>query len=95
MLSEEEAKLRELTCTCGGDTKPHNIGDEKCYRKIATGDLIPTNFRTDDRGYQVCDVRGHTITQYTLTNQRSYYRHEDGRWSLPKNEDSVNSMEVD
>lgn len=83
-----------LTCSCGGGNlgANHPLGEGECYRKLATGNLIPTNFRTDERGFKVCDVNGYTITEYTLKDQRLYHQHENGEWSLPKDESSVNSL---
>ena len=75
--------------------------------KLATGNLVPTNFRmevwTHHAGTkhettfltEVCDVNGYTITKYTLTDQRGYNQNEDGSWSLPKSEESINSIEMD
>ena len=35
----------KLTCSCGGGDGPnHILGEGKCFRKLATGSLIPTNF---------------------------------------------------
>lgn len=83
-----------ITCSCGGGEGSHHlISFGNCFRKMATGDLIPTNFRIEN-GVNVCDVRGYTITEYTLLSQRLYAQHPDGQWSLPKSEDSINSIEV-
>lgn len=69
----------------------HELGVGSCCRNIATGSFIPTNFRIID-GVEVCDVNGYTITKYTLTNQRSYNKHEEGVWSVPKIEESIISI---
>lgn len=81
-----------LTCGCGGGKgKIHPLGQDGCLRKLATGDLVPKNFRTEN-GIKVCTVNGYTITEYTLLHQRTYHKHEDGNWSLPKSEDSIISI---
>jgi len=71
----------------------HELGKGNCCRKLATGSLIPSNFRIVN-GMKVCDVNGYTITEYTLFEQRLYSKHEDGSWSLPKDEKSVNSLDI-
>ncbi len=79
---------KKLLCSCGGGNGVnHILGKGKCYRKEATGNLIPTNFRKEK--YDCCDVKGITITVFTLTQQRGYTQHPDGRWSLPKSEESI------
>lgn len=80
-----------LTCGCGGISGSHEMGSEKCFREIAKGDLIPKNFRINERGQEVCDVSGHTITKYTLINQRCYHL-DHGIWNLPKDHSSYNSV---
>jgi hypothetical protein len=87
-----QMKLPKLTCSCGGgDGKDHPLGKGGCYRKLARGKLVPKNFRTINN-IKACDVEGYTITEYTLLHQRCYHQHEDGRWSLPKDESSINSI---
>lgn len=83
----------KVSCACGGLNWIHSLGFDKCYRKLATGDLIPTNFRLE-RGVNVCDVRGYTITVYTLKSQRLYHNHGENVWSLPKDDNSVNSIQM-
>jgi len=82
-------------CGCGGGPESgiHPISENGCYRKVATGNLVPTNFRYD-AGFKanVCDVNGYTITEYTLLSQRLYHKHEDGNWSLPKDEGTMISL---
>lgn len=81
------------SCGCGyGGPGVHELGVGSCCRKWATGSLIPTNFRKEkDTWY--CTVNGYSITTYTLTGQRLYSLHpKSGRWSLPKDESSVNSL---
>lgn len=84
-------KNQQLECGCGGDKFPHIISEGGCYRKVATGSLIPTNFRVED-GVAVCTVNGNTITEFTLFNQRLYHNHPDGSWTLPKSEESIISI---
>lgn len=93
----------QILCGCGHGPKTHYapglddrprmhvVEEGTCCRKIATGNLVPTNFRTEN-GVEVCDVNGYTITQYTLRYQRSYANKGDV-WTLPKSEDSTNSLE--
>ena len=83
----------------------HAVGKNGCARKIADGNLVPTNFR-EEGGVDVCDVKGYTITSYTLRVQRGYSKHtlfllenkvveqrpENDIWSLPKDESSINSL---
>ena len=85
-------------CSCGcGYGAYHTLGEGECFRKEATGNLIPTNFRKEKwfdswkEAYDVCDVNGHSITVWTLINQRGYSE-RDGIWSLPKTEDSIISI---
>jgi hypothetical protein len=95
-----ESRKTGIFCGCGGATlnvkfgnqEFHLLGITGCLRKEATGNLIPTNFRTEN-GVKVCDVNGYTITEYTLYNQRLYH-FEGTVWSLPKDESSINSIEI-
>lgn len=89
-------------CGCGyGDGPQHPLGEGNCCRKLATGSLIPTNFRKDypyegaPEKFDMCDVNGYSITVYTLKNQRMYRQYSDGNWSLPKDESSTNSLTGD
>jgi hypothetical protein len=110
------SKNRKPLCGCGYGvaTHPcqdmeglvlHVLGEGSCCRMIATGDLIPTNFRmevwTSYEGTEhentflteVCTVNNQTVTKYTLTDQRGYnYNKEFGIWSLPKSRESTNSI---
>ena len=83
----------------------HVLGEGNCCRTVATGNMIPKNFRmevwTSNAGTEhehtflteVCELNGQTVTKYTLTDQRGYCYDEDfGIWSHPKNRDSVNSI---
>lgn len=96
MKSRNKMK-NKLYCSCGyGEGSNHTLGEGKCCRKEATGKLIPKNFRKESihkEPIEVCDVRDSTITVYTLKQQRGYSYHGDDRWSLPKSEDSINSLE--
>lgn len=93
----------KLTCGCGyGKGTNHILGEGNCCRKEATGKLLPRNFRNErlipdihKEPIEVCDVKDNTISVYTLKNQRNYSYHGNGRWSLPKSEDSINSLEWD
>ncbi len=69
----------------------HKLGEGNCCRKIATGELIPKDFRIEN-GIEICNVNGYAITKYTLINQRLYGQDENGIWSLPKNEESTVSL---
>ena len=78
----------------------HILGHSTCCRKLAVGKMIPTNFRKErlvpaihKTAIDVCDVNNSTISVYTLTDQRMYSQHQCGAWSLPKSEDSVNSLQ--
>lgn len=82
-----------ITCGCGGADGLHPLGINECYRKFAFGNLVPTNFRRE-KGINVCDVNGYTITVYTLRSQRLYHNHGENIWSLPKDESSVNSIQM-
>jgi len=86
-------KENQLTCSCGGEGPNHILGEGKCFRKLATGNLIPKNFRKVN-GIEMCDVNDDTITVYTLKQQRMYSQYETGEWSLLKDESSTNSLEV-
>ena len=96
----QEDNTPGIFCSCGGNalnvefgTKAfHMLGVTGCLRKEATADLIPVHFRTEN-GVKVCDVKGITITEYTLYNQR-LYAFRGGVWSLPKDESSINSIEM-
>lgn len=102
--------MKQILCGCGHGTpthpfegldglRVHVVGEGSCCRKIATGDLIPTNFRLELWKHQngksgiveVCTVNGYTITEWTLKNQRGY-DNAHGVWTLPKSEDSINSI---
>lgn len=87
-----KAKQKLLRCSCGyGDGPDHVLSEGRCCRKLATGSLVPTNFRSRN-GAMVCDVNGYTITEYTLLHQRCYSQLSTGEWSLPKHEKSINSL---
>ncbi len=101
MSNIQETLKTTLTCSCGcGYEKNHILGKGNCYRKEATNNLTPINFRKErlinephKTPIDVCDLDGYTITVYTLKSQRCYSQHSDGRWSLPKNAGSINSLE--
>src|SRR5438105_2517646 len=108
--------MNKIMCGCGHGIpaysykdleglRVHILGEGTCCRKIATGSLVPENFRMEvwttlagtehEKTFltEVCDVNGITITKFTLTNQRGYNLNEEtGLWSLPKSEESVNSI---
>jgi len=91
-------KNLKYTCSCGCGYGPdHPLSEGKCYRKLATEDLIPINFRQKKNRFNkyidVCDVNGQTITVYTLKHQRMYAQNKDGTWTLPKDESSLNSLD--
>ena len=84
--------MENYTCSCGySDGINHILGKSNCSRKLATGNLIPKNFRTIN-GVYCCDIKDYTITVYTLKNQRLYSQLSDGNWSIPKDEESTNSL---
>lgn len=93
----------KLLCSCGfgggGGGSNHTISENGCCRKEAFGNLIPTNFRKErlfqswpEDGFNVCDIDGETITMTTLIQQRGYHSHDNDRWSLPKDEESIDSL---
>jgi len=41
---------------------------------------------------EIKNANGITITEYTLRHQRLYHQHGNGKWSLPKDESSTNSL---
>lgn len=87
---------QKILCGCGHGIpthgKLHELSVGTCCRRLATGDEIPTNFRVDN-GMEVCDVNGHTITVYTLKNQRLYAKHRDtGLWTRLKSDESTISI---
>jgi hypothetical protein len=91
-----------MFCNCGyGDGINHPLGEGDCCRKIVPMELLPSNFRVTkpsdeySDSYACCDVRGTTITEYTLRYQRGYALHPNGKWSMPKSGDSTNSLECD
>jgi hypothetical protein len=82
------------TCSCGGgDGVDHPLGEGRCLRKIVPQHLLPTNFRKEN-GIDVCTVNGYTITEYTLRFQRLYAQDTDGVWSMPKDEETTISIEM-
>jgi hypothetical protein len=83
----------------------HVLGEGSCCRTIATGSMIPKNFRMEvwthhvgteyEKTFltEVCEVNKQTITKYTLTDQRGYnYDSKFGIWSHPKSRESINSI---
>jgi len=91
--------MNETLCSCGcGLGAKHILGKDNCYRKEAIGNLIPTNFRKEKmieswkEPFEICDVNGSWLTVWTLENQRGYHLHDNGKWSLPKTEDSLISI---
>jgi hypothetical protein len=92
--------MKEYKCSCGyGNGKNHTLSEGNCARQLATGSLIPTNFRKErlipnihKKPIEVCDVNGYTISVWTLKNQRMYAQKPDGAWTLPKNKKSTHSL---
>lgn len=81
-----------------GEIICHEVEKDGCCRKIVPSHLIPTNFRKEQlfvnwpkEGYECCDANGVTITVYTLTQQRGY-SNRNGTWTMPKSEDSIDSL---
>jgi len=91
----------KYTCSCGGGDGPkHSLGEGKCFRMLATENLIPTNFRyismswkePERKDMEICDVNGHEVTVFDLKNSRMYSQNEDGTWTMPKSKESVKSL---
>lgn len=78
---------RIMECRCGGQPGLHEVGSSSCYREKVTRPprLISGS---DDRWF----VDGHTITGFTLRQQRGYRLHPCGNWSRPKDYESTNSL---
>lgn len=70
-------------CRCGGIDGPHKIADPGCYREMAPVEPIPTG-----TGWS---LPGGWLSDYTLTQQRGYCRHECERWSRQR-DGSSNSI---
>lgn len=84
--------LGDNECACGyGEPYIHELGAGNCSRKLATGLLVPTNFRKEN-GIWWCTVKCCPVMVGTLINQRMYCLHKSGKWSLPKDESSINSL---
>lgn len=106
-IYQDKVFSSNLSCSCGGKQLidfnnavaqhyVHNLGEQGCYKKVATGNLIPINFRVNENESVICDVNGHTITEFTLLQQRDYFYHEkENVWSLLKDEESITSLEND
>ncbi len=84
--------MSKLTCSCGGgDGAHHPLGEGKCLRQEASGEMIPTNPRLIEDTLHY-DVNGYPVTAWVLRNQRLYTQHEPGRWSHPKSKSSTISI---
>lgn len=81
----------EHSCHCGtASHTPHETGTDGCVRSIvATPKPAPNH---PEHGFQMWEVDGHVITDFTLRQQRGYYQHPCGCWS--SHGDSVNSIEA-
>lgn len=92
LIGEYQVSFGNEFCSCGcGDGPNHELGAGNCFRKRAEGSLIPSAFHKHN-GVWFCVVNDYTITVYTLTHQRMYSLHSNGNWSLPKSEESINSL---
>jgi hypothetical protein len=77
-----------LKCNCGGGLGlNHTLGTDGCLREKVHAKPRKISGE-DDRWF----VDGHTITGFTLTQQRGYYLHDYGSWSRPKDHESTNSL---
>ena len=96
LLSEREY------CGCGYGSEGiclHEVSTGECCRKIVSKEREPHSFGTERLvpsihavPIECCTVDGQRITVYTLKYQRGYHQHESGRWSMPKDEESIDSL---
>lgn len=66
-------KKHDHTCHCGGLNHAHQTGERGCLRVMT----VPP----EKQGDSYWRVGGHSITDYTLKEQRGYYQHPCGCWS--------------
>jgi hypothetical protein len=77
-----------MKCSCGCGLLPnHQLGFGDCLRERVFAKPRKKSGETDR-----WVVDGHTITTFTLTQQRGYHLHNDGNWSRPKDHESTNSL---
>jgi hypothetical protein len=86
-------------CYCGTATpnhkwgEAHAIGKCGCVRRMAVGTEIPKPAPPhSEMGFDMWEVSGAAITDYTLKHQRGYAQHPCGCWSHWC--DSVNSIDA-
>ena len=84
----EKMELKTYECGCGGLDNIHLLGRSKCYREWVSEKNSPIEL-SNDRWL----LDGVVITGCTLREQRGYYRHSNGVWSMPKDHESKNSLE--
>jgi len=77
-----------MNCSCGCGLQPgHVLGEGVCFREHVKQKPRRVS-GSNDRWF----VDGHTITGFTLTQQRGYHLHNCGNWSRPKDHESMNSL---
>lgn len=76
-----------MQCNCGGRAPNHLLGINGCFREVVK--QKPRKISAEkDKWF----VEGHTITGFTLREQRGYHQHHCGNWSRPKDHESTNSL---
>jgi hypothetical protein len=78
-------------CGCGGLNKTHHVADLGCYREVVES---PTYIGQTEKGINMWRVGLHSITEFTLIQQRGYHHHGKGIWSRAKgySENSVGEV---
>lgn len=84
--------MRAEECGCGGMDGVHLLGQLNCYREWVRDEDSPIELKEGEYGSGQYLVGGHVITGFSLFEQRRYHKHENGRWSRPKDHDSTNSI---
>lgn len=83
-----------VICNCGGHSGvDHPLGSKKCFRELVPIKDEP-KYAGSTRGTGMWHYLGTIITEYALRNQCLVIMDpKTGRWTRPKDQSSMNSIE--
>jgi predicted nucleotidyltransferase len=80
---------KEHLCSCGKATHyPHETGKSGCTRRISS--ITPIRNAEKVNTHQEWQVGDHSVSDYTLKEQRGYRQYECGCWTRAR--ESTNSL---
>jgi len=75
--------MKELMCGCGSQGGIHELGNEKCFRKIVPKNEEPKKFGVEKKLWKL--PKQSPINDFCLKQQRGYEFNETvKRWHKPK-----------